>query len=78
MLWPELGITKHELAEYVIAVSGPFLAANGDRPVSLERFPDSIDGESLLLQEPAEGNARRTSRRSPSPTTAGGGIRSSS
>ena len=38
-IWPELGITKQELAEYLIAVQGPFLAANGDRPVSLERFP---------------------------------------
>ena len=58
VLWPELGITKHELAEYVIAVSGPFLAANGDRPVSLERFPEGVDGERVLLEEPAEGHAR--------------------
>ena len=29
VLWPALGITKHELAEYVLAVSGPFLEANG-------------------------------------------------
>ena len=28
VLWPEVGITKHELAEYMIAVSVPFLAAN--------------------------------------------------
>jgi DNA ligase D len=55
VLWPAIGITKHELAEYVIAVSGPFLEANGDRPVSLERFPDSIDGESFFSKNPPKG-----------------------
>ena len=45
VIWPDLGITKHELAEYLLAVSGPFLAANGDRPVSLERFPEGVGGE---------------------------------
>ena len=55
VLWPELGITKQELAEYVIAVAQPFLAANGDRPVSLERFPESIDGESFFSKNPPKG-----------------------
>jgi DNA ligase D len=55
VLWPELGITKHELAEYVIAVAVPFLAANGDRPVSLERFPDGVDGERFYSKNPPKG-----------------------
>ncbi|MFB8894032.1 non-homologous end-joining DNA ligase [Microbacterium plantarum] len=55
MLWPELGITKHEYAEYAIAVSEPFLRANGHRPVSLERFPDSIDGERFFSKNPPKG-----------------------
>ena len=55
VLWPELGITKRELAEYAIAVSGPFLKANGNRPVSLERFPESIDGESFFSKNPPKG-----------------------
>ncbi|GAA2987432.1 DNA ligase D [Microbacterium terrae] len=55
VLWPELGITKRELAEYLIAVSGPFLAANGDRPVSLERFPEGIDGERFYSKNPPKG-----------------------
>ena len=55
VLWPEPGITKRELAEYFIAVSGPFLAANGDRPVSLERFPDGVDGESFFSKNPPKG-----------------------
>jgi DNA ligase D len=55
VLWPELGITKHELAEYVIAVSGPFLEANGNRPVSLERFPDGVVGDSFFSKNPPKG-----------------------
>ena len=55
VLWPELGITKHELAEYIIAVAEPFLASNGDRPVSLERFPDGVDGERFYSKNPPKG-----------------------
>ncbi len=55
VLWPEVGITKHELAGYIIAVSGPFLAANGNRPVSLERYPDSVAGESFFSKNPPKG-----------------------
>lgn len=29
VIWPALGITKRELAEYTIAVAEPFLRANG-------------------------------------------------
>jgi len=55
VLWPEVGITKHELAEYMIGVAGPFLAANGNRPVSLERYPDSVAGESFFSKNPPKG-----------------------
>ncbi len=55
VIWPEPGITKRELAEYLIAVSGPFLAANGNRPVSLERFPDAVGGESFFSKNPPKG-----------------------
>lgn len=55
VIWPGLGITKRELAEYFVAVAGPFLAANGDRPVSLERFPDGIGGESFFSKNPPKG-----------------------
>ncbi len=54
-VWPEVGITKRELAEYVLAVAGPFLAASGDRPVSLERFPDGVDGDSFFSKNPPRG-----------------------
>jgi DNA ligase D len=55
VIWPELGITKKELAEYLIAVQGPFLAANGDRPVSLERFPEGVGGERFYSKNPPKG-----------------------
>ena len=42
VIWPDQGITKAELAEYFQLVSGPFLEANGHRPVSLERFRDGV------------------------------------
>ena len=55
VIWPAVGITKRELAEYVIAVAGPFLRANGHRPVSLERYPDTVDGESFFSKNPPRG-----------------------
>lgn len=55
VLWPHLGITKRDLAEYMIAVAGPFLAANGHRPVSLQRFPDTVDGEGFFSKNPPKG-----------------------
>lgn len=55
VLWPELGITKHELAEYAIAVADAFLAHNGHRPVSLERYPDAVGGEMFFSKNPPKG-----------------------
>lgn len=55
VIFPEVGITKHELAEYIIAVREPFLAANGDRPVSLERFPEGVEGERFYSKNPPKG-----------------------
>jgi DNA ligase D len=55
VLWPELGITKQELAEYLVAVGEAFVAANGDRPLSLERFPAGIDGERFFSKNPPKG-----------------------
>lgn len=43
-VWPVPGITKAELAEYFQIVSVPFLEANGNRPVSLERFRNGVGG----------------------------------
>lgn len=55
LVWPDVGITKRELADYALAVAEPFLRANGDRPVSLERFRDGIGGESFFSKNPPKG-----------------------
>ncbi|MGW8481816.1 non-homologous end-joining DNA ligase [Microbacterium sp. NPDC055903] len=55
LVWPDAGITKAELAEYVQIVSAPFLNANGHRPVSLERFRDGIGGEGFFSKNPPKG-----------------------
>ncbi|MFJ3488946.1 non-homologous end-joining DNA ligase [Leifsonia aquatica] len=55
VLWPELGITKLDLANYLVAVGDAFVRANGDRPVSLQRFPEGIDGEQFFSKNPPRG-----------------------
>ncbi len=55
VIWPEVGITKLELAEYVVAVGGPLIEAIGDRPVSLQRFPDTVEGEQFFSKNPPRG-----------------------
>ncbi len=55
VVWPEVGITKLDLAHYLVAVGGPFVEANGDRPVSLQRFGDTVDGEQFFSKNPPRG-----------------------
>ncbi|MGO2051084.1 MAG: ATP-dependent DNA ligase, partial [Microbacterium sp.] len=57
VIWPEAGITKAELADYVQMVADPFLAANGNRPVSLERFRDGVKkgSEAFFSKNPPKG-----------------------
>ncbi len=58
-LWPAHGgapaITKADLALYVVAVRDPLLRAIGDRPLTLQRFPDGIDGEEFWSKNPPRG-----------------------
>lgn len=54
-IWPAAGVTKRGLAEYALAVAGPFLAHNGGRPISLERFPGAVDGERFFSKNPPRG-----------------------
>ncbi|MFF2495771.1 non-homologous end-joining DNA ligase [Agromyces sp. NPDC058064] len=55
VIWPEAGVTKRELAEYLVAVGAAFIEANGDRPVSLQRFPGGVDGEQFFSKNPPKG-----------------------
>lgn len=55
LVWPAAGVSKLELAEYLVAVGEPFVRANGDRPMSLERFGDGIEGDSFFSKNPPKG-----------------------
>lgn len=55
VMWPEEGITKWDLAQYVVAVQDGFLRAVGDRPVTLQRFPEGIAGEEFFSKNPPRG-----------------------
>ncbi|MCU1444393.1 non-homologous end-joining DNA ligase [Cryobacterium sp.] len=55
VLWPEAGITKLDLANYIVEVGDAFVAANGDRPLSLQRFPAGVDGEQFFSKNPPKG-----------------------
>ena len=55
VMWPDLGLTKGDLAAYVLAVGDPLLRAIGDRPVTLQRFPEGITGEEFYQKNPPKG-----------------------
>jgi DNA ligase D len=45
--FPERGFTKADVARYYLAVGPGILRALRERPTTLERFPDGVDGESF-------------------------------
>lgn len=45
--FPDLGITKKGLADYYLAVSDGIVRALKDRPCTLVRYPEGIDGETF-------------------------------
>jgi DNA ligase D len=55
VLYPEIGLTKLDLAHYIVSVGDAFVYANGDRPLSLQRFPEGIDGEQFFSKNPPRG-----------------------
>ncbi|WP_457971505.1 non-homologous end-joining DNA ligase [Arthrobacter sp. D1-17] len=55
VLWPELGLTKLDLAQYMVDVGEAFIRANGDRPVALQRFSDNVDGDQFFSKNPPKG-----------------------
>ena len=61
VLWPASGmadgqpVTKLDLAAYLVAVGDPLLRALGDRPVTLQRFPEGIEGEEFFSKNPPKG-----------------------
>lgn len=55
VMWKELGLTKLDLAQYLVDVGAAFVRANGDRPVSLQRFPDGVEEEFFFSKNPPKG-----------------------
>lgn len=55
VLWSQPGITKLDLAQYIVDVGPAFVRANGNRPVSLERYSEGVDGESFFSKNPPKG-----------------------
>src|SRR5690349_3993022 len=45
--FPERGFTKRDVVEYYVAAGDGILRALRDRPTTLQRFPDGIDGEAF-------------------------------
>jgi DNA ligase D-like protein (predicted polymerase) len=55
LIWPDDGITKLDLAQYAVDVSDGLMRALGNRPVTLQRFPDGITGEEFWTKNPPKG-----------------------
>ncbi len=55
LVWPDAGVTKGDLARYVVAVGPALLTALADRPVTLQRFPKGITGEAFYSKNPPRG-----------------------
>ena len=55
IMWQDAGITKWDLATYVASVEDGLMRAVGDRPVTLQRFPDGVEGEEFFSKNPPKG-----------------------
>ncbi len=55
LVYPEAGVTKLDVARYVVAVGPALLRALADRPVTLQRFPEGVDGEAFYSKNPPRG-----------------------
>ncbi len=56
VVFAERGYTKRDVFEYYVAVGDGILRALRDRPTTLQRFPDGLDGEAFFQKRiPARG-----------------------
>jgi bifunctional non-homologous end joining protein LigD len=49
--WPEKGYTKGDLIKYYMAVARPLLIFLKDRPLTLNRYPNGISGQSFYQKK---------------------------
>ncbi|MBV8536963.1 MAG: DNA ligase D, partial [Alphaproteobacteria bacterium] len=57
VLWPDDGITKRELAEYLAAVSARMVPFLKDRPVSIIRAPDGLGRQTFFQRHAGRGTS---------------------
>ncbi len=55
LLWPDTGVTKAELLAYYEAVAPFLLPYLRDRPLTVVRYPDGIDGKMFFQKSPPQG-----------------------
>ena len=55
VLWPDLGLTKLDLARYYEAIAPRLLAQAGNRPISLVRCPDGAGGQCFFQRHVTDG-----------------------
>ena len=53
--FPEPNITKRQVVEYYLSVAEPLLRAIGDRPTTLKRFVDGVQGEAFYQKRVPKG-----------------------
>jgi len=51
VLWPADGLTKRDMFEYYVRMAGHMLPYLRDRPLSMQVFPDGIDGKSFWRKD---------------------------
>ncbi|MCA0435144.1 MAG: non-homologous end-joining DNA ligase [Austwickia sp.] len=54
-VWPQAGLSKADLAAYLLAVDTALLRCVGDRPVTLQRFRGGVSGEEFYSKNPPKG-----------------------
>lgn len=58
LYFPELGLTKLDVARYVMAVAPGMLAALKDRPTTMERWPQGVvEGATMSTRQDSHGDA---------------------
>ena len=51
LLFPDAGIRKEDLAEYYLRIAETMLPYLRNRPISMQRFPDGIEGQGFYHKE---------------------------